>query len=194
MYKIGITGGIGAGKSTVSHIFMVLGIPVYDADQHARKLMETDTDLMNSIKKLLGEDAYHGQDLNRSWIAKQVFSDRWLLHRLNGIVHPAVERTYLQWHQQQEDVMYTLKEAALIFDAGSYLTLDATILVTASESLRIARVAQRDGSTETEIRKRMEQQWPEDRRLQMADFVIHNEGDLPLIPQVLKIHQELIEN
>lgn len=156
--------------------------------------METDTDLMNSIRKLLGEDAYNGQDLNRSWIAKQVFSDRWLLHRLNGIVHPAVEREYLQWHQQQVGVTYTLKEAALVFDAGSYLTLDATILVTASESLRIARVARRDGSSEKEIRNRMEQQWPENRRLQMADFIIQNEGDLPLIPQVLKIHQELLAN
>ena len=191
MYKIGITGGIGAGKSTVSFIFSILGIPHYNADRRARILMENEESLKDRIKSLLGEEAYREGKLNSSWIADRVFSDPWQLNKLNGIVHPAVEKDYIQWHQDQDGGHYTLKEAALLFDAGSYLKLDATIVVTASEDIRIQRVSVRDGLTVQQVRSRMDQQWPEDRRILMADFIIDNNGQIPLVSQVMKIHEEL---
>jgi dephospho-CoA kinase len=192
MFKIGITGGIGAGKSTVSKIFTVLGIPIYYADLRARNLMLTDETIKQGIIDLLGPQAYQNdQSLNSSWIAEQVFSDSWQLSRLNGIVHPAVEKDYAQWHDQQTGSAYSLKEAALIYDAGSYLQQDATIVVIADESIRIERVCKRDGSAPETVKARIEQQWPEYRRLQLADYIIDNNGSQPLIPQVLKVHQEL---
>lgn len=191
MYKIGITGGIGAGKSTVSHIFSVLGVPIYNADQRAKALMSGNQMLVAKIKDLLGNRAYDGSLLNRAWIAQKVFADPWLLNKLNGIVHPVVEEDYHYWHQLQVNASYTLKEAALLFDAGSYLTLDATIVITAAEELRARRVIERDQTSEQKVRERMDQQWPEYRRLQLADFVIDNNGDKSLISQVFKIHEEL---
>ncbi len=192
MHKIGITGGIGAGKSTVARIFSVLGIPVYQADQRAKLLMTSDPDIRNLIIHLLGKDAYlDNERLDTAWIASQVFSDPWQLSRLNGIVHPAVEKDYLDWHQQHDGLPYTLKEAALIFDAGSYLSLDATIVVLADEKVRIDRVMQRDHQSLQAVRQRIDQQWPESRRKLLADFTIDNNGHQALIPQVLAIHREL---
>lgn len=190
-YKIGITGGIGAGKTTVSQIFSILGIPVYNADQRAKHLMVTDRETRAGIIALLGPEAYIDSDLNRAWIAEQVFSDIWKLNKLNAVVHPAVEQDYRRWHGRHELSAYTLKEAALLFDAGSYLTLDATIVVTASEEVRIERVMGRDKMSGVQVRERINQQWPEDRRLLLADFLIDNNGDVPLIPQIMRIHKEL---
>jgi dephospho-CoA kinase len=192
MHKIGITGGIGAGKSTVTRIFEILDVPVYNADQRAKALMTHSKPIREQIIRLLGPQAYKAdQNLNTEWIARVVFNDRWQLSRLNGIVHPAVEVDYDEWHNGHAGVAYTVKEAALIFDAGSYLTLDATIVVVADEDLRIGRVMKRDLITSEAIKARIEQQWPESRRIQMADFIIDNNGMIPLIPQVLEIHREL---
>ncbi|MBK8506312.1 MAG: dephospho-CoA kinase [Saprospiraceae bacterium] len=192
MYKIGITGGIGAGKSTVSKIFAVLGIPIYYADTRAKDLMLTDQSIRQQIVDLLGPQAYNDdQALNSKWIAEQVFSDPWQLNLLNSIVHPAVEGDYERWHKEQTGVYYTLKEAALIYDAGSYLQQDATIVVIADESIRIERVCKRDASAPHLVKARMQQQWPEYRRLQLADFTIDNNGDQMLVQQVIKVHEEL---
>jgi dephospho-CoA kinase len=192
MHKIGITGGIGAGKSTVARIFGVLGIPVYQADHRAKFLMASDPDIRELIIRLLGKAAYlDDHRLNTAWIASQVFSDPWQLSRLNGIVHPAVEKDYLDWHHQHVGLPYTLKEAALIFDAGSYLSLDATIVVLADEAVRIDRVMHRDHLSLQAVRQRIEQQWPESRRKLLADYTIDNNGHQALIPQVLAIHREL---
>jgi len=192
MYKIGITGGIGAGKSTVARIFEVMEIPVYYADQRAKVLMKENSELRKKILSLLGEDSYlQSGELNRKWIASRIFSDSWLLNKLNGIVHPAVEDDYFNWHAQQL-APYTMKEAALLFDAGSYLKIDATIVVTASEEIRLNRVIGRDNSNVASVRARMNEQWPEQRRVQLADFIIDNNGGLGLVPQVLAIHQDIL--
>lgn len=192
MHKIGITGGIGAGKSTVTRIFEVLDVPVYNADHGAKALMTHNKSIREQIIQLLGPQAYNAdQTLNTEWIAGVVFNDRWQLSRLNGIVHPAVESDYNEWHHCHSGVAYTLKEAALIFDAGSYLTLDATIVVVAEEALRIERVMKRDQVLSESVKARIDQQWPESRRIQLADFIIDNNERIPLITQVLDIHREL---
>ena len=193
MYKIGITGGIGAGKSLVSEIFKVLGIPVYNADLRAQSLMNTSVSLKDKIIELLGPESYSDDHLNRVWIADLVFKDRWLLNRLNGLVHPEVEVDYNAWHESQTGAPYTLKEAALLFDAGSFLRLDAVVVVHAAEEVRMERVMKRDHRSATQIKDRIKQQWPEDRRLLLADYLIENNGDKPLIHQVLNIHRQLIQ-
>lgn len=192
MYKIGITGGIGAGKSTVSYIFAVLDIPVYNSDERAKALMSECDDVRRAIIDLIGPDSFSksGQ-LNREFISKKVFGSRWMLNRLNAIVHPAVDQDYRAWHASQTNCPYTIKEAALIFDAGIYLELDATILVSADLDTRIGRVMKRDGRTRAEIMSRIASQWPEDRRLQIAEYVIDNSGGKLLAPQVLSIHHIL---
>ncbi|NND31113.1 MAG: dephospho-CoA kinase [Saprospiraceae bacterium] len=191
-YKIGITGGIGAGKTLVASIFAILNVPVYNADERAKALMIGDEPTKESIINLLGPGSYlsNGQ-LNSKYIAEKVFPDPWLLNHLNAIVHPAVARDYHAWHSNQSSAVYTLKEAALLFDAGSFLTMDAIIVVSASEEIRIQRVMRRDQSSRESVQSRIERQWPEERRLQMADFVIKNEETLPLIPQILTVHRSL---
>lgn len=192
-YKIGITGGIGAGKSTVAKIFSVLEVPVYDADSRAKQLMTNDVTTISAIQNLLGTQSYLAEGtLNRSFISEKVFSDLWMLNRLNGIVHPAVARDFVEWHSTRQLAQYTLKEAALLFDAGSFLHLDATIVVTADEELRINRVMQRDHCSRASVVSRIKRQWPEDRRLQMADYIIRNDGSESLIAQVIKIHWEIL--
>ena len=192
-YKIGITGGIGAGKSTVAKIFSVLGVPVYDADSHAKRLMTSDIKTTRAIRNLLGPQSYLPDGrLNRPFIAEKIFKDIWLLNRLNGIVHPAVAKDFRAWHLAHDRASYTLKEAALLYDAGSFLQLDATIVVAAAAELRIQRVMQRDQCSKASVLSRINRQWPENRRLQMADYVIKNDGSTPLITQVLRIHQEIL--
>ena len=172
-YKIGITGGIGAGKSTVTKIFSVLDVPIYDADSHAKQLMNNDLDTIEAIRNLLGPQSYLADGtLNRAFVSKKVFENHWLLNRLNSIIHPAVANHFTNWHATQQDAFYTLKEAALLYDAGSFLNLDATIVVNAEEELRINRVMERDQCSRASVLSRIRRQWPENRRLQMADFVI----------------------
>ncbi|HMQ47901.1 MAG TPA: dephospho-CoA kinase [Saprospiraceae bacterium] len=193
MLKIGITGGIGSGKTTVCKIFETLGIPVYYADEQARRLMVEDPTLVQNIRQLLGEGAYtESGQLNRAYIAQQVFQDKSLLQQLNQLVHPAVALDGLHWHESQTGVPYTLKEAALLIESGSYKQLDYLIVVTAPEAIRLERVMQRDQVESAAVLARMKQQLPESEKIALADFLIDNNGQHPLIPQVLTIHQQLL--
>ena len=151
--QVGITGGIGSGKSTVAKIFNVLGIPVYDADSRAKALMNTDSILIEQIKKEFGDAAYTNGQLDRKYLAQQVFGFPERLKKLNSFVHPRVAEDYSTWVQSHADKHYVLKEAALLFEAGSAAQLDTIIVVTAPEEVRIKRVMQRDGRTETEVKK-----------------------------------------
>ena len=191
--QIGLTGGIGAGKSTVARIFEMLNIPVYYADQRARKLMEEDPQLRSDIQYLLGSQAFDDDHrLNRKWIATQVFSDHDLLTRLNYLVHPKVKRDSDRWHTNHLQQPYTLKEAALTYESGQYLTLDAVISVEAPKELRIERVMHRDRVRQSDVEARMMHQWPGYRRRQVADFIIENNAERLLIPQVIHIHRTLL--
>ncbi|MBK8704887.1 MAG: dephospho-CoA kinase [Saprospiraceae bacterium] len=192
MKKIGITGGIGSGKTTVCRIFETLGIPIYYADERAKWLMNHDKKLVAAIKELFGSDAYTVEgELNRKYLAQLAFNDRSLLQHLNAIVHPAVFEDGERWFQQQSHAPYALKEAALIYESGGYTQLDGVIVVTAPEPLRIQRVVARDNSTEEEVAARINQQMPEAEKVARADYLIYNDGEHPLIPQVMAIHQRL---
>lgn len=195
MLKVGITGNMGSGKTTVCQIFEVLGIPVYYADERAKQLMVEEEDLVAGIKALFGPEAYHDDgSLNRDHIARKAFSDPDKLKQLNGLVHPAVARDTLRWQagQEKKKVPYTLREAALLYESGSDKWLDKIIVVSAPENIRIQRVMKRDRSSEKEIKARMDKQMPEAEKVARADFVIQNDGSRSLIEQVIHIHQQLV--
>lgn len=195
LLKIGITGGIGSGKSTICQIFEVLGVPVYYADDSAKSLMNNDLSLVNAIKKTFGDHVYDDRgQLDRQVLASLVFNDKKKLKKLESLVHPAVFAHSEAWIEQQaqKNVPYILKEAALIFESGSYQQLDKVITVFAPESVRIQRVKKRDNTSEAAIKARMDKQLSEEEKKRLANFIIYNDNQQALIPQVLKIHQELI--
>lgn len=196
--QLGITGGIGTGKSTVCKIFETLGIAVYDADTRAKLVMITDKILKQELKKAFGEEVYLSEnEINRDYLVKTVFSNQdnnSKVEILNSIVHPAVGRDYLTWYTENEAKSpYLLKEAALMFESDSYKVLDAIIVVHAPLEERIKRVLQRDSHrTEEQVRAIISKQMPESEKLKRADFVIYNDGSKPLIKQVLELHEEFL--
>jgi dephospho-CoA kinase len=193
MLQVGITGGIGSGKSTAAAIFRTMGIPVYDADSRAKALMEGSPELVQAIQFHFGEGMYDAEGrLQRAALAALVFPDQEKLKLLESLVHPAVFKDGLEWHQAQRDVPYTLKEAALLFESGSYLGLDYIIAVTAPQELRLQRVMQRDGATREAVLQRMDKQWPEEKKVRRSHFVLHNDGSRSLLKQVLAVHKELV--
>jgi dephospho-CoA kinase len=188
--QIGITGGIGSGKSLVCKIFQHLGVPVYDADSHAKKLMTTDGILVSAIKKEFGDLSYNADgSLNNVYLANHVFHDEKKLQLLNHLVHPRVANDYMNWVAQNNSSDYVLKEAALLFEAKTNQQLDKIIVVSAPEELRIKRVLHRDKHrTAEQIKGIVEKQMPEDEKLKRADYIIVNDETKPVIPQVLDLH------
>jgi len=190
MLKIGITGNIGSGKTTVSKIFEILGIPVFYADDEAKKVMVKDAILIDAIKKTFGDESYFNDDtLNRKYIAGVVFNNNAELAKLNAIVHPATFRAFDNWLPKHANAPYILKEAALLFESDSYKLCDKTVLVTAPLNIRVKRVMLRDGLSEEEILKREDKQFTEEKKSALSDFVIKNDNMELVIPQVLKLHQ-----
>lgn len=192
MKKIGITGGIGSGKTTVCRIFEQLGVPVYYADSRAKALMTQNKTIVEGITKLFGRNAYlHDGTLNNAHIASMAFNDNSLLASLNALVHPQVGIDFESWASKQKSA-YILKEAALLFESGSYKNLDAIIMVSAPENLRIERVLERDKTTHEAVIKRINNQWPESEKMQLSDYIIVNDGQSMLVPQVLNLHQKIL--
>jgi dephospho-CoA kinase len=191
MLKIGLTGGIGSGKTTVAQIFEVLSIPVYYADPAAKELMNNDPELKKKIITSFGSDVYKKGVLDRAYLGAMVFPDAEKLNLLNSIVHPATIQDSESWMQNQK-TPYAIKEAALIFEAGLEKYLDYVIGVTAPESLRIQRVVDRDHTSTEKVMERMHQQMDEKEKISRCDFVIVNDGVSPLLPQVLSIHKTLM--
>ena len=185
-----MTGGIGSGKTTVCGIFRELGVPVYSADERARKLMVEDERLMSGIRDEFGDAAYDNGTLNRPFLAATVFSDPDRLNALNALVHPAVASDLEVWMAEHHKNPYVVKEAAILFESGAHRATDSTVLVTAPEQLRIDRVIARDAVSEDEVRRRMANQWPDDRKTRLADHVIVNDGAQLLIPRVLELHRQ----
>ncbi|HEU5166291.1 MAG TPA: dephospho-CoA kinase [Chitinophagaceae bacterium] len=189
--KIGLTGGIGSGKSTVAQIFEVLAIPVYYADIAAKKLMNEDDDLRSAITTIFGKQAYTNNILDRKYISSIVFSDPAKLDLLNSIVHPATKKDAEAWMQSQTS-LYAIHEAALIFEAKVSERLDHVIGVSSPIELRIKRAMERDKVSRDEVLKRMSQQLDEDLKMSKCDFVLINDEQQLLIPQVLDLHEKLI--
>ena len=193
MLKIGITGNIGSGKTTVSKIFEVLEIPVFYADTVAKKVMVEDTILIDALKSSFGAEAYFNDGtLNRKHIASIVFGDETQLAKLNSIVHPAVFRAFDAWVGQVKNAPYVIKEAALLFESSSYKMCDYSVMVTAPPELRMQRVIQRDGLTRAEVESRNARQFPEEKKIQLANYVILNDDTELVIPQVLELHHQFL--
>jgi dephospho-CoA kinase len=192
MLRIGITGGIGSGKSTVARIFNVLGIPVYSSDEAAKRLMAEDEDLKKKIIDAFGEGSYQNGQLNRKYIADIAFSDRKKIELLNSFVHPATIKDATAWMNRQ-NAPYIIKEAALIFESGSNEFLDFVIGVKSPLSLRMERTMKRNNVTAPEVEARMKLQLDEDEKMKLCDFIIVNDEKEMLIPQVLSLHQMFLE-
>lgn len=194
MLRIGLTGGIGSGKSTVAGIFEVLGIPVSYADQEARRVMNEDPGLKEQIILHFGPDAYLNGQLNRPWLAAQVFSQKDKLELLNSLVHPATIRAGAKWMAEQEalSVPYALREAALIFESNGGKGLDYVIGVYAPAALRINRTMQRDKVSREQVLQRMNNQINEEIKMRLCDFVIVNDDQRAVLPQVLELHSRLL--
>ncbi len=196
MFNVGITGGMGSGKTTVCKMFEALGIPVYNSDERAKHLMNHEHFLIDQIKKYFGEEAYRDGTLNRKLLADRVFNDKSLLTQLNALVHPVVFRDTERWLKEQVEkkVPYTLREAALLVETGSYKMLDKLIVVTAPVSKRMERITKRDNVSKTDIQARMNNQLEESEKIKLADYVITNDKDIAhLEAQVIKIHHELLK-
>lgn len=189
--RIGLTGGIGSGKSTVAKVFEVLGIPVYYADEAARHIMNADPLLREQIIQHFGPGAYDNGLLNRKYLAGIVFNDPAKLELLNSLVHPATIRDGEKWMQQQT-TPYAVKEAALIFESGSQSQLDYVIGVSAPDALRIHRTMQRDHITREDVIARINKQVKQVIKMRLCDFVIYNDEQKPVIPQVLELHEQLL--
>lgn len=191
MLKIGITGGIGTGKTTVCRVFETLGIPVFDADTESKLIVQRDESVVKQVKAIFGEDVYPNGLLDRKKLADIVFNNPEKLALLNSITHPAVFQKFGTWASVQHDVPYVIKEAALIYEAGGDAHLDKVIVVNAPQELRIQRIMLRNHAGEEEVRARMKYQWTEEEKLKRADFIIYNDGEQLIIPQVLRIHEAL---
>ena len=191
MLKVGLTGGIGSGKSTVARVFEVLGIPVYYADEAAKRLMNENEDLKQAIIKQFGEGVYDKGQLNRKTLAEIVFNDPSKLELLNSLVHPATLHDAKIWLEKQTSP-YAIKEAALIFESGAQKFLDHVIGVSAPTPLRIQRTMQRDGITREEVLARMDKQMDDSLKMKLCDFLIKNDEQEMLLPQVLELHKKLL--
>jgi dephospho-CoA kinase len=191
MLKVGLTGGIGSGKSTIAKIFEVLGIPVYYADDAAKQIMNTDKQLKEALVKNFGEKTYEGGQLNRPYLASLVFADKQKLELLNSLTHPATIRDANRWILQQTSP-YIIKEAALLFESGANKYLDHVIGVLAPPELRIRRAIERDNTTREEVLQRISRQMDEEAKMKLCDFIITNDEQHLVIPQVLQLHEQLL--
>lgn len=193
MITIGLTGGIGSGKTTIAQWFQEKGIPVYNSDFEAKKLMNENEDLIQQLIELFGDETYKNGEYNRSYVASKVFNDKELLNQLNSIVHPAVFKHFDEWMDNQNS-SFVVKEAAILFESGSYKDCDYIISVIADEKIRIDRVAKRDQLNEDQIRSRMKNQWTDEQRIEKSDFIIENNKDLKALKlEFEKVFDEILD-
>lgn len=184
--KIGITGGIGSGKTTITELFKHLGIPIYLADERAKWLMHNNFDIINKVNELFSPMAYINGELNRPHIAAMAFTNKKLIKQLNEIVHPAVANDFKEWVSNQT-TPYIIKEAALLFESGSYLDLDAIVTVAAPLEVRVQRTIKRDNISREAVMNRIKNQLPDEVKSSATDYVINNNGNSALLPQVLQL-------
>ncbi len=191
MLKIGLTGGIGSGKSLVADIFRILGIPVYNADERARQLLNTSTSIKTALSNRYGADIYNSNGIDREKLAAIIFQDHKELDFVNSVVHPVVKENFFSWANNQKEVPYVIEEAAILFESGAYKTMDYTIAVTAPKELRINRVVKRDRVKKEQVLSRIQHQLPEEESISRADFVMINDEKELIVPQVIAIDKKL---
>lgn len=191
MIKVGLTGGIGSGKTLISEIFIRIGIPVFNADNEAKLILNTDKDVIQKVKNNFGE-IYTEKGLDRPKLASIIFNDQNALIKINSIIHPKVHEYFENWAKSQVDTKYVIEEAAILFESNAYKLLDITINIHADELIRINRVVKRDKTTVKDIKSRMQNQLSDKERIELADYTIYNNGDKMVLPQVLDIHQKIL--
>jgi dephospho-CoA kinase len=189
--KIGVTGGIGSGKTTVCRIFEVLGIPVFSADSEARIIMDSDENVIKQVNTLAGRNMYNRGTLDRIAMANLIFNDRELLGKINKIIHPVVTQRFIEW-EKSKYTPYVILEAAILFESGAAKLLDKVVTVTAPEEERIERVVQRNSLTRDQVVERINNQSDDKYKISLSDYVISNSENEMIIPAVLKIHAEMI--
>ncbi len=190
MIKVGLTGNIGSGKSTVAAVFETLGVPVYHADAESKKFLSHKA-VIDSILKKFGDKVFDEKGINRKKLAALVFNDEQALSFLNSLLHPLVREDFERWTTAQTSAPYIIQEAAILFESGFYKMFDKVISVTSPEKLAIARVMARDGISEKDVLMRMRNQWSSEKKKELSDFVINNDGSALVIPQILDIHNQL---
>lgn len=190
MIKLGLTGNIGSGKSTVARIFEILGVPIYHADDEAKKLLQL-PDVAEELLRIFGQEVFAGQNVDRKKLAAIVFHDKWSLNKLNSIIHPRVRQDFDQWIENQQGHAYIIQEAAILFESGFYKFFDRNIVVTCPAEMAIHRVMKRDQVPESVVRSRLQNQWAESKKVSLSHYVIDNSGSQLIIPQVLKIHEDI---
>ena len=189
--KIGVTGGIGSGKSSVCKVFSVLGIPVFSSDSVAREIMDNDIRIRQRINTIAGENIYHNDLLDRSKLARLIFNNNLLLGKVNSLVHPVVFDHFRKWELDQQ-TPYVIMEAAILFESGASLLVDRVITVVAPIEERIKRVICRNDFSEEQIHERIRNQMDDDSRVKLSDYVIHNSENDMIIPEILKIHNDIL--
>jgi dephospho-CoA kinase len=183
---IGITGGIGSGKSTIAEVFSVMGFPVYDSDKRARDIY-LEPEIRKEAEILLGSEAYNSDgSLNRKYVASKVFQDKSLLEKINNLIHPAVKKDFEDWKITNASFSFVVKESALLFETGIYKSCFKTLIVTAEKELKVLRVMKRDNISREDVLKKMENQWSDEEKIKLADFVIDNSGRELLLPTLVK--------
>jgi dephospho-CoA kinase len=193
MLRIGITGGIGSGKTTVSKMFAVLGVPVFNSDECAKKIV-CNTNIKTQIIQLLGKDSYTANgSYNRAYVGAKVFSNYSILEKLNAIIHPQVAKDFETFCVKNKHKPYIIKESALLFETNIYLQLYATILVKANQKTRIQRVMQRDGLTQQQVIQRIRNQMPQDQKIKLASYTIANNNDDLVIKQIVTLHNKILK-
>jgi len=191
MIKVGLTGGIGSGKSFVATVFSALGIPVYDSDKEAKKLYFQD-DVKLSMINEFGQEVYLSSgEINKPFLSKLIFHDKKELEKVNQIIHPRVKEHFLNWLKEHDKASYVIKEAAILFESGAYKQTNKVIAVVAPEDLRVQRVMQRDGIDEALVKKKIANQMQQSELMERSDFVIVNDEKQPLLSQIIKIHDYL---
>lgn len=189
---IGITGGIGSGKTTVCKVFRLLGIPVFEADAVARELMDEDEDIKKSMRAEFGEFVYTADGkLNREVVAAAIFKNNELREKVNRLVHPAVHKAFFRWREQHEDFPYLVYEAAILLEGGFQNQMDYIILITAPAEQRVARVMKRNGMTEKMVWERINSQMPDEEKRKLADHCIDNDDNNLILPEIIRIDKKL---
>lgn len=192
MLRVGITGGIGSGKSTVCQIISAMGYPIYNADVEARELTNSHPIIIKRLTSLFGSDIYVKGELNRKRVGQLVFSDKALLQQLNSVIHPVVAEHFEEWVASNQYHKLVFKEAAILFESGAYKQVDKTVVVFAPDELRIKRVCLRDGISEAEVQNRMDNQMPQEELMSKADYVIRNTEEELLFPQIIRLIEVLL--
>ncbi len=192
MLKIGLTGGIGSGKTTISKIFQNLGVPIFNSDLVARSIVNSNQMAISQIKGIFGDDIYVNNELDRKKLAPIVFNDKLMLDKLNAIVHPLVAQNYAKWCKEYDHLPYTIKEAAILFETGVHHNLDRIIVVYTPKEERIKRIMERDDADRADVESRMAHQWSDESRNKMADFIIINDQQDQLLPQVMELNELLL--